>query len=104
MSGAITISCACAGRDQARTIANVLVDRRLAACVQLCGVESVYRWEGETQRDDEVLLTAKTLSRRFDAVAACIRELHSYAVPEILAQPIVAAGLDYLAWLEEEVG
>ncbi len=104
MSGAITISCACAGRDQARIIAAALVDRRLAACVQLSAVESVYRWEGALQRDDEVLLSAKTLARHFDAVASCIRALHSYAVPEILAQPVVAAGLDYLAWLEEEVG
>ncbi|WP_277979232.1 divalent cation tolerance protein CutA [Sphingomonas phyllosphaerae] len=67
-------------------------------------MESVYRWEGETQRDDESLLTAKTLSRRFDAVAACMCELHSYAVLEILAQPIVAAGGDRSVWLGEEEG
>ncbi|MBY9062381.1 divalent-cation tolerance protein CutA [Sphingomonas yunnanensis] len=98
------MSCACPGREQARVIATAPVDRRLAACVQLSAVESVYRWQGQRQRDDEVLLTAKTLARRFDAVAACIRELHSYTVPELLAQPIRAAGSDYLAWLEEEVG
>lgn len=104
MSGAITISCACAGRDEARVIADALVNRRLAACVQLSAVESVYRWAGAVRHDDEVLLTAKTLARRFDAVAACIRELHSYQMPEIIAQPIVAAPSDYIAWLEAEAG
>jgi periplasmic divalent cation tolerance protein len=104
MTGAITVSCACAGRDQAKIIATALVDRRLAASVQLSAVESVDDRQGETRRDDEVLLVAKTLARRFDAVAACVRALHSYGVPEILARPVVAAGPDYLAWLEEEVG
>ncbi|MGK6323248.1 divalent-cation tolerance protein CutA [Sphingomonas sp. DT-51] len=104
MSGAITISCACAGREQARVIADALVNRRLAACVQLSAVESVYRWDGAVRHEEEVLLIAKTLARRFDAVAACIRELHSYQVPEIIAQPIVAAPSDYIAWLEAEAG
>jgi periplasmic divalent cation tolerance protein len=104
MTDAITISCACAGREEARIIATALVDRRLAACVQLSAIESLYRWEGETRRDDEVLLVAKTLVRRFDAVAACIRALHSYQLPEIVAQPISAADPGYLAWIEEMAG
>lgn len=103
MTGAIAIQCATGGRQEAIAIADALVERRLAACVQLMPIESTYRWDGAVQHDAEVLLVAKTMLDRFDAVAACIRALHSYDVPEIVAVPIVAADTTYLAWVEAEV-
>lgn len=93
--------------DEAHSIAGELVQRRLAACVNvISGVRSVYRWKGEIQRDDERLLIIKTSRRLFPRVREAIRELHSYEVPEILALPVEAGDPAYLGWmagcLEEE--
>ena len=90
-----------AGSDeQAEQLARDLVDRRLAACVNMVGgVCSVYRWEGRIEREQERLLIIKTAARLFDRVREAIRELHSYDVPEILSVPIDDGDPDYLAWL-----
>jgi periplasmic divalent cation tolerance protein len=86
--------------EQAFTIARELVARRLAACVNvLPGIRSVYRWQGKICRDGEYLLLVKTLAGEYDAVAAAIRELHSYEVPEILAFPASRGDDRFLAWL-----
>jgi periplasmic divalent cation tolerance protein len=86
----------------AERIAAVLVERRLATCVQLAPVTSTYRWQGEVQRDAEVLLRIKTVSARLPAIEAAIGELHPYALPELVAVPLTAGGADYLAWLRAE--
>ena len=86
--------------EQAEAIARELVDRRLAACVNIVSqVCSVYRWKGEVTRDAEWLLIVKTERRLFAEVSRAIRELHSYEVPEILALPIADGDGDYLQWL-----
>jgi periplasmic divalent cation tolerance protein len=90
-------------RELADTLARALVERRLAACVQIAGpVKSVYRWQGTIETADEWQCWIKTTRERFVAVERAIRELHTYTVPEIIAVPIVAGSADYLKWLGEE--
>jgi periplasmic divalent cation tolerance protein len=90
--------------EQALLIARELVARRLAACVNvLSGMRSVYRWQGKICRDSEYLLVVKTLSSEYDAVAAAIRELHSYELPEILAFAASHGDDRFLAWIGESV-
>ncbi|MFC4589332.1 divalent-cation tolerance protein CutA [Sphaerisporangium corydalis] len=79
------------------------MERRLAACAQVVApIASTYWWEGEVQRSDEWLLFMKTTSDRFDDLAAHVRGLHSYEVPEIVAVPLVAGTADYLEWIKRE--
>lgn len=87
--------------EEAEALAGAVVEARLAACVQIQRVRSVYRWQGQTRREPEWLLTMKTRSARFAALEAFIRERHSYALPEIVQVPIGAASADYLQWLTQ---
>ena len=94
-----------AGSDeQAEAIARALVERRLAACVNIVGqVCSIYRFKGKIEREGEHLLVIKSAARLFPKVRDAIRELHSYEVPEVLAIPIQAGDEAYLAWLGESL-
>ena len=94
-----------AGSDeQAEAIARALVERRLAACVNIVGqVCSIYRFKGKIEREGEQLLVIKSAARLFPKVRDAIRELHSYEVPEVLAIPIQAGDEAYLAWLGESL-
>jgi periplasmic divalent cation tolerance protein len=65
-------------------------------------VHSVYRWEGKLEQSEEQLLIIKTQKERFSALEKRVRELHSYAVPEIIALPIIDGSQDYLRWLSEQ--
>ena len=86
--------------EEATRIADLLVNRRLAACVQvLPEMQSIYLWKGEVQREREVLLIAKSTSANFGALEREVRAVHSYETPEILALPVVAGSEDYLKWL-----
>jgi periplasmic divalent cation tolerance protein len=105
MSDAIVVFMTSANADEARRIANELVERQLAACVQILPeIESVYRWHGEVQRDKEILLLAKTTAARFDDLERAVREIHSYDTPEIVAVPIAHVSEPYRAWLVDNVG
>jgi periplasmic divalent cation tolerance protein len=86
--------------ELAGTIARALVERRLAACVNVVGpVQSIYRWKGKIAMDEERLLVIKTRATRFAELRAAIRELHSYDVPEVLLLPIEGGDRPYLDWL-----
>jgi periplasmic divalent cation tolerance protein len=98
----VEIQVACGDADEAATIADALVDRRLAACVQQVAIRSTYRWQGSVARDDEILLLVKTRRSRYQAVEAAVRSLHSYDVPAITCVDIVAGSADYLAWIDTE--
>ena len=92
-----------ASAEEARRIATALVERRLAACVQIVGpVESVYRWQGKIETANEWQCQIKTRQSKYTAVEAAIRELHTYEVPEILAIPINDASPAYRQWLIDE--
>jgi periplasmic divalent cation tolerance protein len=86
--------------QEAEGIATALVEEGLAACVQVVGpVASTYRWRGEIEREREWQCLAKTEARRYDAVEAAIRRLHSYEEPEVLAIPVLAGSRGYLDWV-----
>jgi periplasmic divalent cation tolerance protein len=97
----VVLSTAGSAADAER-IAQALVERRLAACVNVVpGVVSVYRWKGAVERDAEHLLVIKTLRSRFEALCEAIVALHPYAVPEVVALPVEAGHAPYLAWLDQ---
>ena len=88
--------------EEANKLAVELIDRRLAACVNITrGVTSVFRWQGEIQRDSEYLLIIKTVDELFGETSDAIRELHSYECPEILALPARPGDIRFLDWLQE---
>jgi len=93
-----------ASEEEARKIAQALVARRLAACVNIVGpIHSVYRWKGAVESAAEHLLIIKTTSAAFPRVRDAIRELHSYELPECVMLSIEAGSEDYLHWIEESV-
>lgn len=105
MTDKIVVLVTCGSVKEARRIARALVEHRLAACVNTlqAPVESVYRWKGRIESAKEILLIAKTSRKRFAAVQAEVRRLHSYSVPEIVALPIERGSRDYLAWIAASV-
>lgn len=87
----------------AAAFAKTLVERRLAACVNvLPGATSVYRWEGAVQIDQEQQLVIKTTADKIGALDDAVSALSPYDVPEFIVLPIVAGSSAYLAWLDEE--
>lgn len=89
-------------RDVAERIARALVERKLAACVNvLPGVRSVYRWKGAVEEADEVLLLAKTAEDRVEELSRALSELHPYDVPECVVLEAGRVEATYLAWLVE---
>ncbi|WP_265445234.1 divalent cation tolerance protein CutA [Flexivirga meconopsidis] len=100
----LEVRIAAGSADEAAVIADALVAERLAACVQVIpAIRSSYLWQGAVESADEVLLTAKTTAGRFDQLAARVRELHSYDVPEIVGTPITHADESYAEWLRAAV-
>jgi periplasmic divalent cation tolerance protein len=92
-------------REDADRIARMLVERRLAACVQVSGpITSTYRWHGQIETAAEWQCWAKSRRDLYAEIEQAIRLVHPYEVPEILAVPILAGSADYLAWLEQETG
>ena len=86
--------------NESETIANALVEEGLSACVNIAPeVTSVFRWEGNLEREREALLIIKTQSEKMDQVVERIKGLHSYEVPEIIALPIIGGNEEYLNWV-----
>lgn len=91
-------------REQSEKIARDLVERRLAACVNMCQVVSCFRWEGEVCREDEELLIIKTTENAAAATIKRIKEIHPYDLPEIIVLPVVAGHEPYVQWIRSEIG
>ena len=89
-------------REEAEAIARVLVEEKLAACVQLSPVESWYRWEGKVEQTTEIRLDIKTTESLAAAVESRVGEIHSYAVPELIRIRIAGGGAAYLDWIGRE--
>src|ERR1700674_390590 len=86
--------------EQAYLIARELIARRQAACVNIIpAIRSIYRWQGKICKDGELLLIVKTLQQEFEGVAATIRELHSYELPEILSFGVSQGDQGFLDWI-----
>ena len=88
-------------REEAQKIAKLLIEDKLAACVQLLPIESFYVWQGKTQNEAEILLLIKTRTALFEAAIARIKAVHSYTVPEIVALPFTSGFSGYLDWIGE---
>jgi len=102
MTEALVVLITAPSSEEGEAIARALVEEKLAACVNVIpGMTSFYRWRGELQREGEVLLVVKSRRGLFDRLAARVRELHSYQVPEIIALPVIVGDEDYLRWLSE---
>ncbi|MGI0485397.1 divalent-cation tolerance protein CutA [Pantanalinema rosaneae CENA516] len=90
-------------REQADAIAQALIAAKLAACLSLLPVHSIYTWQGKVEREDEWQLLIKTDLTKFAALEAIVRHNHPYEVPELIALPILAGSLPYLQWIAEQV-
>lgn len=90
-------------QQEAEAIATYLVESKLAACVNILPIQSVYTWKGEINKEQEWQLLIKTDLAQFSNLEAKIRELHSYEVPEIIALPILAGSQSYLNWISASV-
>jgi periplasmic divalent cation tolerance protein len=89
---------------EAQTIAQSLLEKRLAACVNIIpGLKSIFLWQGNMEKAEEFLLIAKTTTETFEELRKEIKKLHSYTVPEIIALPIIAGSTEYLEWIRNEV-
>lgn len=102
MSEALVVLCSIGSAEDAERLARELVERRLAACVNvLPGAVSFYRWKGRVERDEERLLVIKTSAAGFEELRAAIVALHPYELPEVVALPVSAGHAPYLAWLHD---
>lgn len=100
---ALICFCTCPEPGTAERIATVLVDERLAACVNILpGLRSVYRWEGRIEAVDEVLLLVKTSAAAYPALQQRLHELHPYELPELLAVESAFGLPEYLLWVADE--
>jgi periplasmic divalent cation tolerance protein len=99
--GVVLVTAASAREGEA--IASALLDAKLAACISMTAIKSMYRWQGEIHTDTEWQLLIKTDLSLFSVLEAKIKEIHSYDVPEIIALPIVAGSENYLNWIGANV-
>jgi periplasmic divalent cation tolerance protein len=102
MSDPIVVLVTCGSEEEALKIANILVEDRLAACVNLVApIRSIYRWEGKIWDEKEALLIIKTQNHRYVELEKKVKSLHSYSVPEIISLPITEGSSAYLNWIRE---
>ncbi len=101
LSEPIVVYITASGEEEAEGLARALVEAKLAACVNMVSnVRSIYSWQGKIEDDRELLMIIKTQRHLFDRLAAKVREIHSYDVPEIIALPITDGSKDYLNWIK----
>ena len=104
MTEKILVLSNCGSEEEARRVARALVEARVAACVNIVpGIQSVYHWQGAIQEDPEWMLVIKSTRPMFDSLAAELRKIHSYQVPEVLAIPVIAGDQNYLDWMDREI-
>ena len=105
MTNARIILTTAGSQEEARKIAHALVERRLAACVNIVPqIESVYRWQDKVETAQEWLLLIKTQAELFERVRDTVKELHSYDLPECVMLDLTAGSPDYLEWIAKNTG
>ena len=91
-------------QEEAQKIADALLQRRKAACVNIVPkVDSHFWWEGKLDTDQEALLIIKTRASLVSELVDLVKDMHSYDVPEVIALPIIGGNQDYLDWIDKEV-
>jgi periplasmic divalent cation tolerance protein len=104
MTDKIVVLSTCGSAEDAERIARGLLEKKLAACVNILpGIRSLYRWKGKIEDDQEVLLMIKSSRALFRELQAEIKKLHSYEVPEVIAIPVVDGSEGYLGWIAREL-
>ena len=104
MTDKIVVLSAFSSAEEAQRMARALVEKRLAACVNVMpGVRSVYHWKDAIEEEEEVLLLIKTSRALLEELKSEIERLHSYEVPEVIALAVVDGAERYLAWMNREL-
>ncbi len=100
----IVVITTCNSQEQGAQLARHLIEHRLAACVNILpGARSFYRWKGEIEQAEEVVLIIKSRQDVLEKLRDAIAHLHSYEIPEVIALPVVAGSDAYLNWLDGEI-
>lgn len=103
MPNIISVTITAGSREEADRIAAALVGEKLAACVNILpGVHSIYRWQGNVEESEEVILIAKTRAELFEPLSKRVKSLHSYECPCIVASPVTLGHPPFLEWIEKE--
>jgi periplasmic divalent cation tolerance protein len=103
MTEVLTVLCTCPDPGVAERLANGLVERQLAACVNILpAVRSIYRWQGAVQNDTEALMVIKTPRQPYPELEGWLQEHHPYDVPEVLALRVQSGSEDYVGWILNE--
>ncbi|MCL2391576.1 MAG: divalent-cation tolerance protein CutA [Oscillospiraceae bacterium] len=97
----LLVTTSCPDKKSAKMLARLLVDEKLAACVQIFPIESVYFWDGETCDENEVLMLIKSKSVLYERLQTAIWRNHPYKVPEIIQLPITGGLPAYMKWIDE---
>jgi len=88
--------------EEAKKIANLIVEKKLGACTNVVkDIDSIYWWQGKIEKDRESLLIVKTRTDLFEKLKEEVKKVHPYTVPEIIALPIIAGNEDYLKWIDK---
>ena len=104
MTEILILVCTCPDAATARRLAGGLLERKLAACVNILPeIRSMYRWQGELHDDGEALMVVKTVQQAYTEVEAWLLQHHPYDVPEVLAVQVQAGSAAYLEWVQNEV-
>lgn len=104
MSDYIHVLTTTGNKNEAERIAKILLEKRLAGCVQIIGpITSMYWWKGKIERAEEWLCLIKSRINLYNELEFIIRENHSYEIPEILVMPIIKGNDDYIKWLNNEL-
>jgi len=99
----LVVMISAANDQEAWNIAKTTIERNLAACAQIFPIRSCYTWQGSVVEDSEHLVLLKTRQEVYEHLEACIRDIHSYDVPEIIALPVSTGFTSYLNWIDETV-
>jgi periplasmic divalent cation tolerance protein len=101
-TGVVIITTTLPAEDIAQELARDIVESKLAACVHILPITSVYRWEGRLNEDAEYLLVAKTAAVTADALVAFLQSRHPYDLPELLVTPVIGGDTGYLEWVRND--
>jgi periplasmic divalent cation tolerance protein len=99
----ILIYITCKDREEAEKISKHLLEKKLIACANIFPIESFYWWKGKIEEDQEVVIIAKSLKKKFEEVKREVKKVHSYEIPCILQIKVEKVNEEYLRWIKKEV-